>query len=474
MTSQQDRSKVAHLLRHFGLGASEAELEEYGKLGYKGAVEKLLEYKSVDEGFDTPIEAFVNIEGRLFMNAAQWWWALRLLTTKRPLQEKLTLFWHDHFATSASKVGAVYLMQQQNETMRQHACGKFEDLLLNVSKDPAMLFWLDNQYNVKGRPNENFAREVMELFTIGLNNYREDDIKEIARAYTGWRFRFQRPPEMSNLPAKGEYAFQANLHDTQAKSVLGMHGNWNGEDICRILANQPQTSRFMSRKLWEWFAYPNPSLELVENLAATWRKAGSDLKTVLRTIAMHPEFTSPRAMRSITKNPVDFVIPPLRAIGAGRRVAEAIKKGEHRRKDNNINFQAIAALPATVQIMRNMGMELFFPMDVDGWTSGEGWITTATMVERMRWADCIYGVSRSGRAQVFYSAWPLLKDDPTPQGVVSKLVAIYDAIVPEASRSMLINEATRVSRGTVTERNANAVAAAVSKLIFVMPEFQLL
>ena len=180
--------RIAHLLRRFGFGASFAEMEFYSPLGEDGTIERLIEYEKVPEGFDVSPARFAqeNQQGveLLRMPAVVGWWTLRMLSTQRPLQEKLTLFWHDHFAVSASKVNQPLMMLDYLNTLRAGASGKFRSLLLSVSRDPAMIRWLDNETNVKGKPNENFAREIMELFTLGIGNYTEADVQEAARAFT--------------------------------------------------------------------------------------------------------------------------------------------------------------------------------------------------------------------------------------------------------------------------------------------------
>ncbi|RYG63649.1 DUF1800 family protein, partial [bacterium] len=184
-----ERARGAHLLRRFALGASEAELDYYLQDGYRGAVERLLTPESTPEVGEIDVEALRNAKGNLPMPTVVAWWTARLVTTRRPLLEKMTVFWHNHFATGADKVKAAPMMHLQNETLRTHALGKFESLLQAVAKDPAMLYYLDNQENVRGKPNENFAREVMELFTLGIGHYTEQDVQEAARCFTGWSLR---------------------------------------------------------------------------------------------------------------------------------------------------------------------------------------------------------------------------------------------------------------------------------------------
>jgi uncharacterized protein (DUF1800 family) len=467
MSLKTEREKGAHLLRRFGLGASEAELDYYLKDGLSGAIDKLLDYEKTDEGFAVPIEQFrQQNNNNLNPQALGGWWAVRLIMTQRPLQEKMTLFWHDHFATSASKVQGGMLMYAQNELLRANATGNFQTLLLEVSKDPAMLYWLDNQDNVKNKPNENFAREVMELFTLGIGNYSEKDIAEAARAFTGWSLRRTRPtPEK---PAGADFLFRPALHDDGEKSVLGKTGDLGGEDVIAHLCGMPRTAEYLTLKIWEWFAYPKPEPALVSRLAGKFRADNLSIKTLLREVMKSPEFYSAKAERAVYKNPVDFCITSLRQLGFSSVLAEAIKADAPTQ-----NRGRLAPAQAAYQTMKAMGMQLFFPPDVAGWDSGPAWITSATMVERISWADRIFGVGGgTGRIALRYPAYPVFQQDPTPKGVATKLVSVFDAPIPASKMPNLISAAQKASGGTVTPQNANATAAAVTRLIFASPEFQ--
>lgn len=489
MALRTEREKGAHLLRRFGLGASEVELDYYleGK-GLPGAIDKLLNYETVEENFAVPIEAMANQNGQVNMPLVQLWWMLRLLSTRRPLQEKMTLFWHDHFATSAAKVQGPPLMHGQNELLRQHATGKFETLLVEASKDPAMLFWLDNQFNVRGKPNENFAREIMELFTLGIGNYSERDVQEAARAFTGWTIgRNNRPAQVNDQPVQqvrrnASFVFRPQLHDNGVKEILGNKGPFSGEDVCGILVGNPQTPKYITLKMWEWFAYPSPEPALIEKHTATFRDSGLDIKVLIRSIMESPEFYSDKAERAVFKNPVDFVIPTIRQLGVGEAAMEQIKGLEQVPRARLI--PAVAAQQST----KAMGMELLFPPDVAGWDGGAAWISSATMVERIQWADRLFGVAgdpgggrpgagqgggRQQRAQIRFPAWSILQQDPSPSGAVEKLVSVFDAPVSAAKKGQLVEAAQKESEGRVTQRNAGSVAASVTRLIFGSPEFQM-
>ena len=454
MALQTEREKTAHLLRRFGLGASESELRYYGEGGHRGAIELLLhdEQAPADPAID--FEGLRNPKnGRVPMGAAVNAWTARLVCTQRPLREKMTLFWHDHFATSAGKVKAAELMLAQNETIRSNAMGKFLDLLTAVSKDPAMLIWLDNQENVAGRPNENFAREVMELFTLGIGHYSEADVREGARAFTGWSVR-RKPAPGEMKSTRAEFLLRSNRHDSGAKHFLGHEGVESGEEVLRILASSQITYEHLSKKLWEWFVYPNPEAETIRKLTRVFADTDGDIAQVLRSIMTSSEFYSPRAERAVVKNPVDFVVTTLRQVGFGPVVSQRIT-GTPR--------LALAMVANAARSMKKMGMWLYYPPDVAGWDGGQAWITTATMVERMSWASGLF--PEKGRFGL-----TVLTPGMTAKERIDTLCGVLDVrLAPD--RAALIVGATE-KLGPVTAANAVSQSASICRLIFAMPEFQ--
>ncbi|MDB6058361.1 MAG: hypothetical protein JWO95_2205, partial [Verrucomicrobiales bacterium] len=229
-------------------------------------------------------------------------WLQRMATGPRPLQEKLVLFWHGHFATSAQKVQSSYFMWRQLETFRENASGNWLKILNAVAKDPAMLIWLDQAQSRKEHPNENFAREVMELFALGEGHYTEKDVTEAARALTGFTLnRF-----------KGEFEYRPFAHDNGTKTVLGKTGQLDGNDVIEIIASQPQTFRFISAKLWKFFASDNPDPKLIDALAEVFRKNDGSIKTLLRTIFRSHEFYAPEVVRAQVKSPVQWLVSTVR------------------------------------------------------------------------------------------------------------------------------------------------------------------
>jgi uncharacterized protein (DUF1800 family) len=460
-----DRDKCAHLLRRFGLGASEAELDYYMKDGLSGAIDRLFD-DSVDEGFKLTPDMFLNDKGRLAMPVTIGLWISRMLITRRPLREKMTLFWHDHFATSASKVNNPEMMMQQNDVLRTNGLGSFKTLLAEVSKDPAMLFWLDNQENLKGHANENFAREVMELFTLGIGHYTEKDVQEAARAFTGWSVR--RGSQDFRRGIRAQFQFRPLMHDSGEKTVLGKTGNLEGEDVLNLLCEMPRTSEYLTEKIWNWFVWPNPDAATITPFAKRFRDSGLDVASLLKDIMRSSEFYSPRAVRTVVKNPVDFCITTLRQLGVGEQMVRRTEAFT----DGTLPRAVLGPALLTQVSMKSMGMWLMYPPDVAGWDIGENWITSATMVERIAWADKIFGQGKNPRLEMRYPAFGLLGEDPSPSGAVDKLLSIFDAPLKPEKRTVLVATADKFSEGRLTPQNANKVAAQVSRLIFASPEFQ--
>lgn len=476
MAITTDRDRTAHLLRRFGLGASEAEVDFYGAGGWRNTVDRLLACDSVEEPVVYTEEFLKDTDGRMPptpipAQATIYSW---LLTTQRPLQAKMTIFWHDHFATSSEKVSNGPAMFKHWNTLWDGSLGKFPDLLLSVSKDPAMLYWLDNIENVKGRANENFAREVMELFTLGVDHYSEEDVQEAARAFTGWSYGFQFNVNGRVLPNRGQvprfnsvYVFDDRNHDNDEKEFFGKKANWNGDTIIAELCKMPRTAYYLVEKLWEFFAYAKPSQALVEKHAAGFLKSGLDIKTVLRGIMLDEEFFSDKADRTLIKNPIDFCIPTLRQLGVGAALAPALKNYTH--TDGITTRARLVVARDTHKSTEAMGMALLLPPDVAGWPSQLQWVSTATMVERIKWSEKVF----AGRGMAIVAVPVVAPNGATAQDVVSKLLSVFDARLPQDKLDTLVAGADRIlNGGRVNRTNGSQAAAEAAKLLFSTPEFQ--
>ena len=359
--------KARHLLNRTSFAAQTSEIDDYATLTREQAVDRLLSQTRRTAAYPAPtwtakydrvFRPDMTPEQRQQANRRELvergleirtWWVAEMLSTPSPLTEKMTLFWHNHFATSQQKVRSATLMYRQNVLLRNYATGNFGAMLREVSKDPAMLIYLDGAQNRKGAPNENFAREVMELFTLGEGHYSEQDIKEVARAFTGWSI---------DVDA-GEFRFRRPAHDDGSKTVFGTAGKFNGDDIVTLLLQQPATGEFIVSKLWREFVSPEPDAAAVKQLAATWRAANYEMKPLLRAMFLSDAFWSPAYRAVLVKSPVDLVVGSLR----------------------QFRFAVEDPAPFAV-ILRQLGQDLFAPPNVKGWPVGEAWLNTTTLLAR--------------------------------------------------------------------------------------------
>jgi len=277
----------------------------------------------------------------------------------------MTLFWHNHFATSVVKVQSPALMFRQNCLLRSHALGKFGPFLQAVSRDGAMLVWLDSNSNVKGRPNENYARELMELFSLGVGNYTEKDVREAARAFTGWH------------TGGGGFKFDPRCHDDGPKAFLGRTGPWDGGDVVRIVLEQPAAARFLVRKLYHFLVSENasPPDALLEPLCQSFRKSDYDIAELVRTILASRHFYSGYAFRQRVKGPVEFVLGAVQAVYR--------RYGEH-----EADYRPLPPQPLVGRVAA-MGQRLFAPPNVKGWPGGRSWLNTSTLLERANFAGAL-------------------------------------------------------------------------------------
>ncbi|MEP0766507.1 MAG: DUF1800 domain-containing protein [Fimbriimonadia bacterium] len=470
MALQTTRDKVSHLLRRASFGASVSEVEELEKLGVEGAVDRLLDFEKLEEGFDLPIEPLAR-EGRLAPPVVALWWTARMLLTRRPLQEKMVLFWHDHFACSGEKVTSGNMLYAQNQLFRRLALSDFRTILTEVSKDPAMILYLDTQTNVRGRPNENYAREIMELFTLGEGNYTEADIQEAARAFTGWSI--QRPQsnvgEGDALPM-ATFVKRPRLHDGGTKKVLGQEGAFDGEDICRILVEHPASRRYICKKLWEFFAYPDPEESVIRVLSERFFQSGYSVKAAIRYILTSKEFYSDKAERALYKSPVDFVVGTARALGIGEMLARAL------RQNRTAGLRGLVVGRSLEQAMARMGQQLLYPPSVAGWDGGAAWINSATMVERIKLADMLFAPSTGTRVGRGVPAQALFGEGPheSVERAVDKALQVLDARLPREKRQILVETVNKAGGTSALSDTAKSqgIARGVARLVFASPEYQ--
>jgi uncharacterized protein (DUF1800 family) len=488
MTVEQ---KVSHLLRRFGLGAGRAELEKYLPLGVEGTIDRLINYEKVPDNYPVQIwEWFFQPDGKWNLEPARVrsWWQLRMLVTERPLEEKLTLFWHNHFAVSGSKVELGPSMYQYLTVLRENASGGFYDLLEAVSKTPAMLRWLDTDLSVPGHPNENFAREVMELFTLGIGNYTEKDVQEAARAFIGWGIRYplyeriggdQTQKVMDaikyNRPLVA-FTYTPDMCDRGPKTILGKTKDFSAEDVLKMLAYHPIAARRTMTQLWEFFGYADPEPALIDRLVKVWQKNDLQMKPVLLAMAKSNEFWSAKCVRSQVKSPVDFTIGLLRQFRAGE--AFMAKRKPDAAPTDSMQPVLGQDIGYVTRALKNQGLDMLFPPDVAGWTWGPAWITAATIIDRIRVQDVLFTArNRTGAlARPFIEAVVDGKDTKSSAEVVAMLLDAMDVELPAEKAKVLVDEIDSLggpSKAFANPGQASTSLRAVCRVLFAAPEFQM-
>jgi uncharacterized protein (DUF1800 family) len=434
---------VSHLLRRAGFGATPQELKTYTALGYEKTLDQLLNPDKVD---NTELEEQIKQQDFDFTNIEDLkrWWIYRMAFTKHPLEEKMTLFWHGHFATSNRKVNNAYGMYGQNMLFRKYALGNFHEMLYNVSKDPAMIVWLDNQQNKKGKPNENYAREIMELFTLGIGNYTEHDIKESARAFTGWQ----------TMPSG--FFFNQRQHDDGPKTFLGTTGNLNGDDVIAILVKQKACGKFLATKLIKYFVMDDPDPAMVARIASVYEKSNCNMEQVTRAIFTDPVFLGEKSFHAKIKSPAELVIGSLKTL--------QVKKMD-------------GDLPST---MARMGQDLFMPPNVKGWDGGPAWIATDTMMERFNFANRISSAKFAEMSKFSKPSDVVAKQGLNSAGQLVDyfLDILVDGDVPATTRSKLVGYVSSDLKGNPVQEvpNENTLDAKLRglvHLIMTLPTYQL-
>jgi uncharacterized protein (DUF1800 family) len=423
---------AAHLLRRAGFGVGSREIGEIHRLGLDAAVNRLTTVQPESDEFnysDRTLRAAAFASGGIDHLKA--WWLHRMRRSANPLVEKMTLLWHNHFATSNAKVRSVPHMAVQNDLFRQYAFGGFRELLHAAAKDVAMLIWLDGEDNRKRAPNENFAREIMELFALGVGNYTERDIQQAAKAFTGWQVRNE------------QFWFDRRQHDPGPKTVFGKTGNFGGAEIVDLCLDQPACPRFVALKLLRGFVCDRPTPEAVaavaENLTAHRMAVGKTLRDLLRSEI----FYARENRAAIVKGPLDFALGLCRAL------------------DANPNYEQLAPLLA------RLGQDVFAPPTVKGWEGGRLWVSSATMLLRTQFVADFLGGAKYGETPKLAATLALQLSDA--ERTVRRLEALLLARPLEDAGRRQAVDYLRQAKGSDEER-----VRGVCHLLATAPEFQLM
>lgn len=429
-----DRRAAAHLYRRAGTAATFGELDQAVARGPRAVIDKLLAGEADHAAFADGMQRFAtSVLGRNDSEALAAWWLYRMRHTPAPLLEKTTLFWHGHFATSAAKVADTKLMLRQNLLLREHALGDFTGFVRAMSRDPAMLHYLDSATNRKNRPNENFAREVLELFCLGPGNYTEHDIQELARCYTGWEIQ------------QSEFKFNRYQHDEGSKSILNQTGNFDGDSAVAIILAQPAAARFLCAKLVRFFVADEQfqSPEWIEPLARKLHEGQFQIKPVLGTILSSRVFFSPAARGAKVRAPVELTIGWLRAFDAGANLQELVAE------------------------LRGLGQLPLYPPNVKGWNGGRQWINASTILARANlMRKLIAGAAGrfGGTSLVDWLEHHDLKNGP------DTVAALTDLLLPlsppaDVTRQLAAEFDTKTDREAAAQRALHQLCT--------LPEFQL-
>jgi len=364
-----------HLLNRTSFAANAADIELFAKLTREQAADRLIGWTSQPmltrapdwvNDYQSPrrLRNATEAERQAFQREQvqhglelRGWWLTEMLVTPSPLTEKMVLFWHNHFVSSQQKVRSAVLMYRQNQLLRQNALGSYADLLHAVAKDPAMLIYLDGANSRRGQPNENFAREVMELFTLGEGRYTEQDIKEAARAFTGWSVDID----------TGAYLYRPLAHDDGVKTVFGNSGNFDGDAVLDLILARPETSEFIVAKLWREFVSPVPDPKEVSRIARQFRDNRYNIKVALRGLLVSDAFYAPGHRAALVKSPVELVVGTLR----------------------QFRFETGDAVPFALAT-RQLGQDLFGPPNVKGWPGGDAWINSTSLLARKQFLERLF------------------------------------------------------------------------------------
>ncbi len=470
-----DIGLIAHLMRRAGFGANREQIGMHANAGYQSTVEALLYPGEEDRMDDHLIRRFhPELSGMMGPNAPGQNWLYRMATTSAPLREKMALFWHGIFATGYAKVIHGKALSDQTRMFRTFGMGSFKDLLIQLSKDPAMIIWLDNQDNHNGAINENFGRELLELFTMGVGNYTERDIKECARAFTGWtianreymELRSQRDSDWPYGRIAWHFKYHPEDHDDGEKEFLGQRGRFNGEDIIHIICQQEATARFISRHLYSFFVSDEPPVpewrytpptnpEAIDELTRVYFDSNYDISAMLKALFNSSYFQSQDSWYSKVKSPVELVAGVLRLTGEFNRP---------RREIIDRHFQA-----------SYMGQFLNNPPSVEGWHQGTDWLDTGTLVERVNFASQQIGDSTKPGIQAMIERIASTPNNvASPENLISVCLEEMGVIsVEEDTMKVLIDFASQGHDQPINASNdgAQKISAAL-QMVASTKEFQ--
>ena len=453
-----DNLVLAHLLRRAGFTANRSELDTYQQIGYESTVEKLLNPVGTDYLPDDIIRRYHvdQSELRELFGAAAYW-MYRMITTTSPLEEKIALFWHGLLAVGGVKLDHGLEMLTEIELFRRVGLGSFQNILIEISRNPGMMYWLDNQNSHKDAPNENYGRELLELFSMGIDDlgggaYTEDDVKTAARAFTGWASK-PTPPPFFLGPFPMEFNFDSSDHDDGEKTFLGETGNFNGEDIVEIIAKQRATARFIAFRLYLFFVADEPNEPEIERLADVFQKTNGDIRSLLRSIFNSDHFKSEEVRFRKVKSPAELVF-------GTARLTDRFDIPDM--ESSSLANQALF-----------MGQHLLNPPSVEGWHEGEEWVDSGSLIERINFASGEVGRTDAPGIERMIELVENSNDALQPAEFIEACLDALGCIdLGERSKSVLIDHAAQI--GSFASDNLGNTERIVEmfQLIVSTPDYQ--
>lgn len=447
---------AAHLSRRAGFGGTPAEIDGLYAMGLEGSVSHLVDYEAIStSAYESSLAARgYNLQR---ISGLQQWFMDRMALSPRPLEEKMTYFWNLHWTSGIAKVRGETLLLNQNQTERQYAMARFDDLVVKISQDPAMLVWLDNTTNRVGRPNENYARELMELFCLGIGHYTEEDVRELARALTGWAVaNYNRDTEYN----AATFVDRPQFHDTGSKTILGQTGNFDGYDAIDIILNLTDGSgsvsgRFLGAKLWAFFAGTYAPESVVDALQQVYASTGHSVREVVRTIFLHSEFYEAHTVKTWVRSPVEYAVASVRML------------------------EGVSDFSAAANALPGMGQVLFNPSDAKGWDWGTAWMNTGSLFSRVSVANTL--ASNRGTTGTRFDPEAILagSDASTAEKVVDLVAARLNVDdVSSDIRAAWIDYMNRNDDGTLgawtnTPANVDKKVRGLVHVLLTSPAFQL-
>lgn len=423
--------QISHLLRRAGFGMTRAEYDRYQSMGLSATLDEVLDFAAVDDSAAEELSAQIKIDATTRALPTVWW-LVRMANTKRPLQEKMTLFWHGLLTSQISEVKDPQAMVVQNEFFRSHAMDRFPDILKGISKDPAMMTYLDIAGSNQRAPNENYARELMELFSLGVGNYTETDVREAARAFTGWAV----PRERVNAGTftLKEPVFRPQAHDNGRKTFLGETGNFGPDEIIDIITKQPASAAYIVRRLFSFFVYPDPTDAELAPFIEVYKTQDMRIGAVVEAMLRSEVFKSAKAYRGIVKSPVEYAIGAMKALDLQQNLGQVLGQQGQR----GPNGGALAS----------MGQVLFEPPNVAGWPGGASWLNSATIFARLNFLNSITSGSNATQRNNAGARRQAAATPTAPAGLGTAEDALahflpltVDGVLPDDARQVLIDYA---------------------------------